>query len=65
MKLESLGFTVYAGCLFPDGEGAKELNEKNSERMHILYLDVTNDDSVKDAVQYVKEHSKNKGSYVD
>lgn len=64
LKLESLGFTVYAGCLLPKGEGAKGLNEKNNGHMHILHLDVTSDGSVADAVQYVKKHSKDKGLYL-
>ena len=59
--MESLGCTVYAGCLLPKSEGAKKLNEKNSGLMHVLHLDVTNDGSVADAVQYVKKHSKETG----
>ena len=59
--MESLGCTVYAGCLQPKSEGPKKLNEKNTGLMHVLHLDVTNDDSVSDAIQYVKKHSKEAG----
>ena len=64
LRLESLGCTVYAGCLQPKNEGAKKLNEKNTGLMHVLHLDVTNDGSVSDALQYVKKHSKETGLVV-
>ena len=54
---------MYAGCLLPKGDGAKKLNAKNSDRMHVLHLDVTNDNHVSEAVQYVKKHSRNQGRY--
>jgi 3-hydroxybutyrate dehydrogenase len=41
--LESLGFTVFAGCLLADrrGAGAEELRGLDRPRLHVLQLDVT------------------------
>ncbi|XP_035225767.1 estradiol 17-beta-dehydrogenase 2-like [Stegodyphus dumicola] len=55
-RLDSRGFLVFACCLFPMGEGAIELQNSCSKRLHVLELDVTNDDSVKKALMYVKEN---------
>ena len=60
VELDSQGCTVYAGCLLPDGDGAKQLRELNSSRMHVLHLDVTNDSHVTDAIQYVEKQNKGK-----
>ncbi|XP_068082503.1 17-beta-hydroxysteroid dehydrogenase type 6 isoform X3 [Anabrus simplex] len=54
LKADSLGLLVYAGCLFPEGDGAKALKEKCSDRTHIISLDVTNDKLVEAAAHYVK-----------
>ncbi|XP_054714871.1 short-chain dehydrogenase/reductase family 9C member 7-like [Uloborus diversus] len=59
-KLDDLGLHVFAGCLRPDGEGAKNLQESASSRLHILPLNVTSEDSIKEAVRYVEEHLKDK-----
>ena len=50
-----LGLTVVAGCLRPDGDGAKELREKCPERLHVVQLDITNTQSVIAAVQNVQD----------
>ncbi len=52
-KLDCMGFTVFAGCLCPEGPGAQSLVEEGSDRMKVLQLDVTNDDVslAKDFVQ--------------
>ena len=60
VELDSQGCTVYAGCLLPDGDGAKQLRELNSSRMHVLHLDVTNDSHATDAVQCVERQNKGK-----
>ena len=60
VKLESLGCVVYAGCLLPDGDGARKLREINNKRLHVLHLDVTDDRHVSDAVKYVQKHSSGK-----
>ena len=57
VKLESLGCVVYAGCLFPGGDGARTLREMKSKRLHVLHLDVTDDSHVSNAVDYVEKHS--------
>ncbi|XP_010896447.3 D-beta-hydroxybutyrate dehydrogenase, mitochondrial [Esox lucius] len=56
--LHKMGFTVFAGCLFKDqvGDGAKELEEMNSDRMKVLQLDVCSEEQVEKAVEYVKTH---------
>ncbi|XP_023220594.1 D-beta-hydroxybutyrate dehydrogenase, mitochondrial-like [Centruroides sculpturatus] len=52
--LHSLGCTVFAGCLFPDGNGANLLKQQKSERLKIVPLDITNEESVKNALECVK-----------
>ncbi|PRD23725.1 UNVERIFIED_CONTAM: Hsd17b2 [Trichonephila clavipes] len=55
-RLDSKGFHVFATCLFPDGEGAMELKKSCSQRLRVLHLDVTKDDSVKEATQFVEQN---------
>ncbi|XP_077592198.1 D-beta-hydroxybutyrate dehydrogenase, mitochondrial isoform X2 [Stigmatopora nigra] len=64
--LHKLGFTVFAGCLpkivslqDEGGEGAKVLEELQSERMKVFHLDVCNDQQVNRAVQFVRENLDN------
>ncbi|XP_050396862.1 D-beta-hydroxybutyrate dehydrogenase, mitochondrial [Patella vulgata] len=52
------GFVVFAGCLDPDGNGAEILRSRSSKRIHIVKLDVTNDEQVEDSLQYVKNTCK-------
>ncbi|CAM1297384.1 Uncharacterised protein g1784 [Pycnogonum litorale] len=54
-RLHSLGFKVFAGCLQPDGEGARKLQREISGRLRVVPLDITDDDSVKNAAKTVKE----------
>ncbi|XP_072235186.1 D-beta-hydroxybutyrate dehydrogenase, mitochondrial isoform X2 [Leuresthes tenuis] len=56
--MHKLGFTVFAGCLLKDkgGEGAKELEEFNSDRMKVIQLDVCSDEEVNKAVEYIKDN---------
>ncbi|XP_053393617.1 estradiol 17-beta-dehydrogenase 2-like [Mercenaria mercenaria] len=54
LRLAKTGFTVFAGCLKPEGEGATALREKGGERLHVVPLDVTSDESVNQAVDIVK-----------
>nr|XP_046226851.1 D-beta-hydroxybutyrate dehydrogenase, mitochondrial [Scatophagus argus] len=56
--LHKLGFTVFAGCLLKDkgGEGAKELEEFNSDRMKVVQLDVCSDEQVNQAVEYIRDN---------
>lgn len=53
-KLDSLGFTVFA-CLRDLGDDrAKKLRESSSSRVHLIRLDVTQDDQVDEAVKTIK-----------
>ena len=60
-RLEKHGFTVYAGVLYPEGEGARSLKGLKSERMHVLPMDVTSDNQVKLAVTEVRTLANDKG----
>lgn len=64
VHLHRLGFLVFAGCLFKDDppkrdRGQQQLNN-GAERLakvggiHVLQMDVTSDDQVKQALAYVK-----------
>jgi len=53
-KLDARGFNVFAGCLFPEGDGAQELNKTCSKRMTILKLDVTKESDVVNAINVIK-----------
>ncbi|GFT82673.1 estradiol 17-beta-dehydrogenase 2 [Nephila pilipes] len=55
-QLDSKGFHVFAACLFPSGEGAMELKKSCSQSLHVLHMDVTKDDSVKEAAEFVKRN---------
>ncbi|GFT61035.1 estradiol 17-beta-dehydrogenase 2 [Nephila pilipes] len=55
-QLDSSGFHVFASCLDPSGSGADDLKKSCSKRLQILEMDVTKDDSVKQAVQFVKNN---------
>uniref|UniRef100_A0A667XF09 Zgc:113142 n=1 Tax=Myripristis murdjan TaxID=586833 RepID=A0A667XF09_9TELE len=39
--LDTQGFVVFAGCLFPEGAGAQSLSRESSSNLKILKLDVT------------------------
>ncbi len=45
-KCDKLGFHVFAGVLFPEGVGAKNLVSICSERLKVLKMDVTNYEEV-------------------
>ena len=57
-RLDQLGFHVYAGVLFPDGDGAKQLQQKCSKRLKILKMDVTKPEEVKNVVEQIKQSRK-------
>lgn len=59
-RLDKKGFTVFAGCLMPDREGARQLKAESSERLHVVHVDVTDDWLVRGAVKTVKENIKDK-----
>ncbi|GBL86577.1 Estradiol 17-beta-dehydrogenase 2 [Araneus ventricosus] len=54
--LDSKGFSVIACCLFPNDNGAKELQKSCSERLKVVGLDVTKDESVSQAKEFVTKN---------
>ncbi|XP_067310833.1 retinol dehydrogenase 16 [Pseudorasbora parva] len=62
-KLDSMGFTVFAGCLRPEGPGAQSLAEEGSVRMKVLQLDVTKEEHVSLAKDFVEANLPEKGLY--
>lgn len=61
-KLDCMGFTVFAGCLCPEGPGAQSLVEEGSDRMKVLQLDVTKDEDVSLAKDFVQANLPEKGN---
>jgi len=59
--LRGLGFTVFAGCLLADkkGEGAEELRQLASPKLHVVQLDVTKQDQWDAVKDYIKKNSSN------
>ncbi|KAK3580401.1 hypothetical protein CHS0354_001521 [Potamilus streckersoni] len=55
-RLATKTFKVFAGCLLIDGEGSKKLGAHESNRIQILPLDVTRDDSVQAALEFVQQN---------
>ena len=55
-RLDAQGYTVFAGCLMPDREGAQGLKKTCSDKLHVVPIDVTDDWQVRGAVKYVKEN---------
>src|SRR6218665_1778098 len=51
-RLDQLGCHVFAGCLTEKGE--TELKKVSSERLHVISLDVANQESVRKALENVK-----------
>lgn len=62
-KLNEKGFHVFAGCYFPDGEGAKSLHKtvKHQKQLTIIPMDVTKDESVNRAYTQVRDVLTAKG----
>ncbi|CAN8012738.1 unnamed protein product [Ixodes pacificus] len=61
LRLDRLGYQVFAGCLFPDGEGARGLRREGSAALHVVRLDVTKDDHFREALDYVKHNLNGNG----
>uniref|UniRef100_A0A3Q3EH33 Zgc:113142 n=1 Tax=Labrus bergylta TaxID=56723 RepID=A0A3Q3EH33_9LABR len=59
--LDQRGFVVFAGCLCPEGAGARSLQSLSSKNLRILKLDVTSDEDVKQAKRVVQENLPEKG----
>lgn len=59
IKLDQLGFKVFAGCLDKSGDGAAELKKKCSNLLHILQLDVSNRSQIDSAFETVTDNLEN------
>nr|XP_027196958.1 estradiol 17-beta-dehydrogenase 2-like [Dermatophagoides pteronyssinus] len=57
-RLDQIGFYVYAGVLFPDGDGTKQLQQKCSNRLKTIRMDVTKPDEVKMVIEQIKQSNK-------
>lgn len=53
LRLDGLGFKVYAGCLQVEGPNAQELKKKSSELLHLVQMDVTKQDQVDAGLELV------------
>jgi NAD(P)-dependent dehydrogenase (short-subunit alcohol dehydrogenase family) len=53
---DSLGFHVFAGCLETASEGAQRLRVECSLNLKLVNMDVTREDHVQHAVQYVRDN---------
>lgn len=62
-KLDKIGFTVFACCLYADGEGAQRIIDNTSDRCRVIQMDVTDDIQVRNAVSEVKEALEDKVLY--
>lgn len=64
LRLHRLGFTVFAGCLCPSGEGARRLQREaaaGAGRLRVLRLDVTRARDVLAAKELVLSHLPERG----
>lgn len=52
---------MFAGCLNKHSPGATSLKTECSSRIHVLEINVTRQESVSDALDYVKKHLPSKG----
>ncbi|CAL1280253.1 unnamed protein product [Larinioides sclopetarius] len=55
-RMDSKGYHVFAGCLFPMSGGAAELKSSCSSRFCTVHIDVTQDDSVLNAKEFVEKN---------
>ncbi|XP_072265731.1 D-beta-hydroxybutyrate dehydrogenase, mitochondrial-like [Pyxicephalus adspersus] len=61
-RLLDMGFTVFATCLFPEGEGAQSLiNHSSPGKVKVIKLDVSSDMEVAEVRQYVQNNLPVKG----
>ncbi|XP_022107618.1 estradiol 17-beta-dehydrogenase 2-like [Acanthaster planci] len=59
--LDALGIQVFAGCLFPGGEGASRLRAECSEKLRVIPLDVTKQEDVDAAIATITQSIGNEG----
>jgi hypothetical protein len=58
------GAVVFAGCVKAQDGGAKELKDLNLKRLHVMQMDVTSDEQVAAAVDYVSRHIPPQGDLI-
>lgn len=63
MDLHDLEFIVFAGCLEEQSDGARKLRSlgKETGRLHVIKMDVTNEQQVEDARRYIQNHLPESG----
>ena len=61
-QLHRSGFTVFAGCLKPEGDGADKLKGCGDDRMFVVPLDIRKEDSVQNALRIVVENLPEHGT---
>lgn len=61
--LDQRGFVVFAGCLFPDGDGAQSLSAQSSSNLKVLKLDVSCDADVEQVKADVLQNLPEKGEF--
>ncbi|XP_025100770.1 estradiol 17-beta-dehydrogenase 2-like [Pomacea canaliculata] len=54
-KLDAMGMHVFAGCLYPGGEGATTLTSECSDRLKVITVDVCNPTVVREAAERIKQ----------
>ena len=59
--LDKQGMRVFAGCLFAEGLGAKEMKESCSDRLEIIQLDISKDEQVANAEAEVRRKLDGEG----
>ncbi|XP_038075268.1 estradiol 17-beta-dehydrogenase 2-like isoform X1 [Patiria miniata] len=59
--LDALGIQVFAGCLFPDGEGASLLSADCSDKLRVIPLDVTKQETVDAAMATIMQSTGDEG----
>ncbi|OXA41673.1 D-beta-hydroxybutyrate dehydrogenase, mitochondrial [Folsomia candida] len=55
-KLHGMGYTVFAGVISSDTDGAKQLQKEFKTRMYTVPMNVTSDEDVTKALEYIKEN---------
>uniref|UniRef100_V9L2Y1 D-beta-hydroxybutyrate dehydrogenase, mitochondrial-like protein n=1 Tax=Callorhinchus milii TaxID=7868 RepID=V9L2Y1_CALMI len=60
-QLDELGFHVFAGCLSTQGPGAQTLAQTCSSKLRVFKMDVTRDEDVAAAKEYVLSNLPQKG----
>lgn len=56
-RLDDRGYTVYAGVLRDDSDGAMALRSRDSSSLHVIKLDVTQEDDINKALDFVSNNS--------